>query len=176
MEKQTRSPRQIKAGVRTRSRDNIIVTKTTYNKRQVLSPVALYRASGFERVEIIRQGLPADILEQIVHKMGISKECLYTALRFPPATIKRKIRNHDKLSVSQTERLIGLESLVGQVEEMVALSGNPKGFNVNHWFGKWVDHPLPALGGAKPADFMDTMEGQKLISKLLAQTQSGAYA
>lgn len=176
MKKQTKSPRQIKAGVRTRSCDKIIVTNTTYNKRQALSPIALYRASGLERVEIIRQGLPADILEQIVHKMGISKECLYTALRLPLATIKRKIRNHDKLSAEQSERVIGLESLVGQVEEMVALSGNPKGFDVHHWFGKWIDHPLPALGGAKPADFMDTMEGQKLISNLLAQTQSGAYA
>ena len=36
--------------------------------------------------------------------------------------------------------------------------------------------PVPALGGARPIDLMDTMEGQALVSTTLAQLQSGAYA
>ena len=36
--------------------------------------------------------------------------------------------------------------------------------------------PSPALGGDKPADYMDTIEGQRIVSNLLAMMQSGAYA
>ena len=40
----------------------------------------------------------------------------------------------------------------------------------------WLNGPLPALGGARPIDLMDTMEGQALVSATLARIQSGAYA
>jgi len=108
--------------------------------------------------------------------MHIPKERLYAFLRLPRSTLDRKIRNHETLPPEYTERVLGLERLVGQVEEMVAQSGNPAGFDAHRWVGEWLDRPLPALGGAKPADFMDTMEGQRLITQLLAQSQSGAYA
>jgi hypothetical protein len=54
--------------------------------------------------------------------------------------------------------------------------GLREGFDASRWVGEWLERPLPALGGAKPAEYMDTMEGQELISRLLAQAQSGAYA
>jgi hypothetical protein len=54
--------------------------------------------------------------------------------------------------------------------------GTAEGFDASRWVGEWLERPLPALGGAKPAEYMDTMEGQELISRLLAQAQSGAYA
>ena len=101
---------------------------------------------------------------------------LYTFLHLPRSTLDRKIRNHESLPPECTERVLGLERLVGQVTEMVAQSGDPAGFDADRWVAAWLDRPLPALGGAKPADFMDTMEGQKLITQLLAQSQSGTYA
>jgi putative toxin-antitoxin system antitoxin component (TIGR02293 family) len=141
-----------------------------------IAPAALYRATGIERVQMIRDGVPATVLEEIVRKMDIPKERLYTTLRLPRSTVDRKIRNNGTLSAEHSERVIGLERLIGQVEVMVAQSGNPQGFEAERWVGEWLDRPLPALGGAKPADFMDTMEGQDLVSRLLAQSQSGAYA
>jgi len=141
-----------------------------------IAPAALYRATGIERVQMIRDGVPAIVLEQIVRKMDIPKERLYTTLRLPRSTVDRKIRNNGTLSAEHSERVIGLERIIGQVEVMVAQSGNPQGFEAERWVGEWLDRPLPALGGAKPADFMDTMEGQELVARLLAQSQSGAYA
>ncbi len=40
----------------------------------------------------------------------------------------------------------------------------------------WLTGPLPAFGGIRPTDLMDTMEGQALVSSALAKLQSGAYA
>jgi len=141
-----------------------------------VTPRTLFLATGLERVEMIRRGVPATVLQQIVRKMDIPKERLYATLRLPRSTIDRKIRNNGTLSAEHSERVIGLERLIGQVEAMVAQSGNPQGFDANRWVGEWLERPLPALGGAKPADFMDTMEGQELVARLLAQSQSGAYA
>lgn len=135
-----------------------------------------YRATGLERVQMIRSGVPARTLNQIVHKTGIPKERLYATLRLSRSTVERKIQNDAPLCAEHSERVIGLERLIGQVKAMVVESGNPDGFDADRWVGDWLERPLPALGGARPADFMDTMEGQELVSRLLAQAQSGAYA
>lgn len=140
------------------------------------SPTALYNATGFAYVEMVRRGVPAESLYVITENMHIPKDRLFTCLRIPRSTVERKIRNKETLSAEQSERVMGLERLVGQVEAMVAQSGNPEGFDASRWVGEWLDSPLPALGGAKPADYMDTMEGQKIVSNLLALSQSGAYA
>ena len=66
--------------------------------------------------------------------------------------------------------------LVGQLEAMVEESGDPDSFDAPGWLSRWLREPLPALGGDKPINLLDTMEGQALISRALAQMQSGAYA
>jgi uncharacterized protein (DUF2384 family) len=66
--------------------------------------------------------------------------------------------------------------LVHQVEKMVAVSGNPEGFDAGQWLAAWMERSVPALDGKRPAEYMATAEGRALISQLLAMTQSGAYA
>ena len=66
--------------------------------------------------------------------------------------------------------------LFGQVQAMVNESGNYIGFDAASWLTSWLDAPLPALDGIRPADLLDTIEGQTLVSTILAQMQSGAYA
>jgi putative toxin-antitoxin system antitoxin component (TIGR02293 family) len=151
-----------------------IVTKKA-KQSTIISPRSVYTASGVERIAMIRRGVPAVALNEIVRKMAISKERLYATLRFPTSTIDRKIRNNDALSAEHSERLLGLERLIGQVEVMLSQSGTGEKFDADRWVGAWLDHPLPALGGARPAEYMDTIEGQELVSGLLAQSQSGAY-
>jgi putative toxin-antitoxin system antitoxin component (TIGR02293 family) len=136
----------------------------------------LYFATELERVAIIRQGVPAISVVQIGRAMDMTKDLLYSTLALPRSTMVRKIQNNETLSAEQSERVVGLERLVGQVEAMVNQSGNPEGFDAGRWVGDWLQRPLPALGGKKPAEFMDTMEGQNLVARFLAQSQSGAYA
>ena len=69
-----------------------------------------------------------------------------------------------------------LVKLVGQIEAMVEESGNPDRFDAPEWLSRWLREPLPALGGDKPINLLDTMEGQALVSRALAQMQTCAYA
>lgn len=70
----------------------------------------------------------------------------------------------------------GIASLIGKVQAMAEESGDPTGFDAARWVADWLAKPLPALGGATPASYMDTFEGQKLVTELLSMSQSGAYA
>ena len=140
------------------------------------SAADIYRATDLERIAWIRAGIPAISLSILGAEMNIPQERLLTTLSLPRSTVGKKIRAKELLSADQSERVLGLERLIGQVEVMVEESGNASGFSAQHWLAEWLDRPLPALGGAKPADFMDTMVGQQLVSRLLAQSQSGAYA
>lgn len=66
--------------------------------------------------------------------------------------------------------------LVRQVEAMVHESGDPTGFDAAAWLTKWLQEPLPALGGCTPSSMMGTTKGRATVAALLAQMQSGAYA
>lgn len=136
----------------------------------------MYLASPMERVEIIRRGVPAEGVVETCNAMGVAAERLYEFLKISRATVSKKIAQKSVLSPDMSERLLGLQKLIGQVEVMVAESGNPEGFNAAKWVAEWLASPLPALGGQKPGSLMDTVEGQELVSRLLAQMQSGAYA
>ncbi len=70
----------------------------------------------------------------------------------------------------------GIALLNKQVQRMVEESGNPAGFDAAAWVGEWLQKPNSALGGDRPSKFMGTADGQQMISRLLAQAQSGAYA
>ena len=88
----------------------------------------------------------------------------------------RKAANNQPLSTEDSERVLGLAKLVGQLEDMVEESGETDGFDAPEWLSSWLRQPLPALGGVNPIDLLDTMEGQAVVSRALAQIQSGAFA
>lgn len=66
--------------------------------------------------------------------------------------------------------------LVGQIQAIVEESGDPEGFDAAAWLSRWLNEPLPALGGVCPLDMLDTIEGQSLVSASLARIQGVAYA
>jgi putative toxin-antitoxin system antitoxin component (TIGR02293 family) len=136
----------------------------------------LYRADPQTRIAAIRRGIPAAMVGELSSTMGMSKELLLGSLGLSRATISRKEKEKTVLSNDESERVLGVACLIGKVQTMVEESGDPTGFNAAHWVADWLAKPLPALGGATPASYMDTFEGQKLVAELLSRIQSGAYA
>ena len=144
------------------------------SRRQPLA--VLYAADTLERVEHVREGVPAALLEVMSEDMGMPKEKLYTALRLPRATVNRKLQAKQTLSPDESERVLGLARLVGQVEAMVRESGEPEGFDAARWLAEWLERPNPALSRKRPAEFLDTADGRVLVSDLLSRMSSGAYS
>lgn len=92
------------------------------------------------------------------------------------ATVDRKIQKRQRLSQEESERILAVVGLIGQVDSIVQESGNPGGFDAPRWTAEWLQRPHPALGGRTPGELLDTADGRALVSDLLAQQQSGAYA
>jgi putative toxin-antitoxin system antitoxin component (TIGR02293 family) len=137
---------------------------------------SLYQIAPMGRVDLVKQGVPPEALGLLAADMGITREQLYATLGVPRATMERKMREHRLLNQDESERVVGIARLVGQVEHMVRESGDPEGFNASRWVAAWLERPLPALGGARPGGLMDTAEGRDIVSSLVGQMQSGAYA
>lgn len=136
----------------------------------------LYHVDPQTRIALIREGVPASSVAELSMHMGISKDNLLTSLGLSRATINRKERSATPLSRDESERVLGVGMLIGMVQTMVQQSGNPTGFDAARWVAGWLANPVPALAGATPASYMDTIEGQRLVAELLARTQSGVYA
>ena len=138
--------------------------------------VEAYKTAPIDRVRLSGQGISADVLDQRAKDMSISKARLADTLGVARSTVDSKALKRKLLSPNEGSRVLGMASLIGQVHTMVCESGNPEGFNAAEWVARWIDRPLPALGGLRPAQLMDTFDGQALVSSMVARMQSGAYS
>ncbi|HEX3844521.1 MAG TPA: antitoxin Xre/MbcA/ParS toxin-binding domain-containing protein [Steroidobacteraceae bacterium] len=137
---------------------------------------AYYRANPLDRIAIIRGRVPAAYVVALAQSMQIPKERLYSTLSLARATVDRKILKRQRLSQDESERVLAVAQLIGQVANMVRESGNPSGFDAAKWMARWLEHPHPALGGRRPGELLDTADGRNLVTQLLAQQQAGTYA
>ncbi len=145
-------------------------------KATALSYITVYRASPLERIDMIRHGVLASEAKRMFADLPIGQGAGLKALNLSTATVNKKAKLGDTLSPEESERIAGFARLVGQLEAMVQDSGDPANFDARASMARWLAEPLPAFGGVRPADLVDTMEGQGLVSAALAKMQSGAYA
>lgn len=136
----------------------------------------IFRAPPWQRIEMIREGISARDVKHLQERLGIPQSLLLESLRMSTATLNRKVSKQENLSPEDSERVLGLSKLVGQVTEIVRQSGDAQGFDAASWLAGWLQQSVPALGGSRPLDFIDTLEGQAMVSQLLARMQSGAYS
>jgi putative toxin-antitoxin system antitoxin component (TIGR02293 family) len=132
--------------------------------------------SRLDRIDIVKEGLPARILATLANDMRVPRERLYGWIGIARTTANRKVTRRERLSQDESERALGIARLVGEVQTIVAESGEPQGFDAARWTASWLEEANDALGGRAPGEFMDTADGRSLVSGLVAQMQSGAYA
>jgi putative toxin-antitoxin system antitoxin component (TIGR02293 family) len=136
----------------------------------------LYVMSPIDRSVLVKIGAPSRSLTVIAKDMNIPRDRFIALIGVKRATAARKLASNSKLSADESERLVGIAKLIGQVESIVKESGNPENFKPARWFAQWIEESSSALGRRRPADLLDTADGREAVSRLLAQMQSGAYA
>ncbi len=136
-----------------------------------------YMQSQGERFSLVEAGVSEKVLAKTARDMGFDEDKLRAILR-----LRRSHRSTKGTSANgvfradEASRVVALLRLIGQVETMVAEAGNPEHFDAARWLAKWMKNPNQALGGKCPAEYMHLTAGLELLSALLAQFQSGAYA
>lgn len=111
--------------------------------------VALYKMDFADKIHTIRTGVAAQRVGQLSSIMGIPKEALMDSLGLPRATINRKVQRDQSLSPEESERVMGMEALIVQVEAMIDTKNAPE-FDAAKWLASWLAAPLPAPGGVAP--------------------------
>ncbi|XLZ68593.1 antitoxin Xre-like helix-turn-helix domain-containing protein [Massilia sp. SR12] len=158
-----------------KARRHSSVSSTAVEFSAVHSCLGWYQMSATEKIRVIRSGLPAQLVVELSSVMGVPKVTLINALRLSRATVNRKIQLHKLLSRDESERVLGLQSLIGQVQSMTDAE-RKMDFDAAKWLGHWLREPLPALGGNTPASYLDTVLGGKYVGDLLAMAEGGIYA
>lgn len=134
----------------------------------------LYRADPTERIRLVNVGIPAKAVAAMSIRMAMPK-VLVSTLGLSRYTVDRRVREDSPLSTGDIARLLGLARLVGEVQEMVAESGDSTGFHAPSQVARWLQTPVPAFGGRQPAEFMDTADTQAIVSAAAACMETGTY-
>ncbi|WP_371437542.1 antitoxin Xre/MbcA/ParS toxin-binding domain-containing protein [Polaromonas sp.] len=138
--------------------------------------LSLFMEDALAHVGLVKQGVAPNVIDGLAGGMNVSKDKLLATLGLRRETIRRRAKENQALSAEESSRVLGVSRLIGQVQAIVEASGNPDGFDAAAWVGTWLDRPLPALGGQRPAELMDTAEGQAVVANMILRSQSGAYA
>lgn len=145
----------------------------------VLDFRTLYQSPPEDRIELIRAGVGATEMKAFAVDLGIPQDRFFRMFGIAQATVTRKASKQQTMSPEESEKIVGMAKLVGQVQTMLEQSGDPelmKNFDAPKWLARWIEEPIPALGDKRPADYMDTNEGREMVSRLLLMMQTGAYA
>ena len=144
------------------------------------TPLAWAEAPLVDRIRLLRQGVPASWVRQAEEATDLGRSTLCALLGLKLSTINRKLNQKLRLSPDESERLMGLQRLIGEVEAVVRDCGDGQdcdgqGFAAGRWLASWLQRPNQALGGATPASFLDTAEGREQLGRLIGAQRSGAY-
>jgi len=136
-----------------------------------VEPLALYKANPMERIEMVRAGFPVSFFSKTAKLLRITHGQLCRVLSISKTSIARKKQAGKSLSLAQSERVLGILMLVGEVEAIMTDKGdNSVKFDAGTWISGWINEPLPALNHLTPQQLMDTDEGWRLVRRMLRQS------
>lgn len=117
-------------------------------------------------LSVIRGGLPRYALDKLMEFTGLS---IYELAQILDTT-DRTLRRHDgdvKLSREHSERALEIAHLYSRGEEV---------FGSLEVFRQWMDASIPALGGQKPKNLLDTSLGISMLLQTLGRIEHGVFA
>jgi putative toxin-antitoxin system antitoxin component (TIGR02293 family) len=138
--------------------------------------VLINLADGWTRIAVVEHGVPVQVVRDLAVAMDVSLNYLSRTLRISRTAMRRKVKRSKPLSTGESDRVVGLARLVGFIAVMVRKTDSPADFDPARWVVNWLEKPLPALGGRRPAEFMSTRSGQTLVDDMLERVTGAAYA
>jgi hypothetical protein len=159
-------------------------TKTSKYSNSAICDLAafaekIHKDPVLARIDLIRQGVPSALLATLAERMEISNSALFELIRLPQSTASRLTASGLPIPQVSSEIAVWVMTLVNTVKNLVLNElGNPlavSSFNHYRWVYVFLTSSSPALGGATPAEFMDTSEGRDIVAKIPEQMAFGVY-
>jgi putative toxin-antitoxin system antitoxin component (TIGR02293 family) len=128
--------------------------------------VTLATESPLKRIDLVRAGLPALVLDETAAVLGIAKSALIKAAGIPVSTAGAQQRSGKPLSAEHSEKILRVLRAMRRAEEVF---GGQEG-------RAWLTGDVPALAGRRPLDLLDTQDGYELVMNELERIVFGAPA
>lgn len=130
-----------------------------------------------ERVKLERQGVPSLVVKDFISRSGVTARTIQEAAGIPKATFTKKLRGKTLIGGTAAHSLMGMFDLVNAIEDMVRRdpAAGAESFNAEEWVGEWIQKPIPALGGQRPADLWDTPAGREAVLRVVGAAREGVF-
>lgn len=139
---------------------------TASRQRQIPAKVAALAAlPPLEQIETIRQGVAAQVFDQIALALGVGKEALARKLNINAQTLRK--RKSRFLSANEAEKSLRAARVFTMASEVLGSEGHAR---------EWLNDQIPALGGKRPLDLLDTDVGAQEVTNLLNCIKWDLYA
>lgn len=135
-----------------------------------------YQMAPHEFIQAVRKGTPVKDIGVVAKALGLPDGRYIEMIGLTRSTFNRKVKIGAVLEPDQSERHMRVMRMVGQLMGRVNEFGNPDELDVALWFGAWIEQPNPALGSAKPSEYLDTAMGAEVVEAALQKIFTGAYA
>ena len=117
--------------------------------------------------ELVREGLPASSVTALAEKLDLGNAALSRKLGIPQRTMTRRLSQHSRLSVAESDRTVRLARVYATAVEMI---GNKEKAV------EWLRTPNRALAGERPLDQLDTDLGAREVEDVLGRIAYGVYS
>ena len=123
--------------------------------------------SEFDFIEIIRAGLPAEVIQRVVDSSQVSEDEICTALRIAKRTAARRKANSSRLKASESELIYRFSQVLVTAQEILGEKEKAR---------HWLLTENVALHGERPLDLLDTGIGFEDVMDVLHRIEFGVYS
>ena len=141
--------------------------QTTENVLQV-GESSLVWSSSWERLNLIRSGIPFAAVESISNSLNLPVKDLLVYLGIPQTTYNKKKREKALFDERDSETILLLQELIDF--GISVFNGEEAKFQ------SWLKNPSVALGGISPESLFDTNTGIEEVRKELTRIEYGIFA
>jgi putative toxin-antitoxin system antitoxin component (TIGR02293 family) len=144
-------------------------------QNEVLSPAAFLGGekilsdppdTPLDWIGLVRNGLPAAALQEILRRTRVSQSTLAEALAIPPRTLARSKRE-GAFSPEVSAKLVRFARIAARAEEVLGDSESAQ---------DWLRASNRSLGGWRPLFLLDTDIGAEVVLDALGRIEHGVFA
>jgi putative toxin-antitoxin system antitoxin component (TIGR02293 family) len=136
------------------------------DERMVLEALGV-RDGHRDLISVVREGLPSSAFRRAADRAGLTREELIRALRVGRASIFRRLASKQQLAPDDSQKLVRLARATLLAEHVLEGAAQARA---------WLREPVPALGGERPVDLLDTDEGARAVEEILLRIEYGFFA
>lgn len=133
-----------------------------------LEPFLAYlHESAVDVIARVRTGFDVALVGEYAKRIGMPKEEFFILIDLKRSTAHRMEQENKVMDRLRSDAFAGAARVIEKARAMLGSDVATK---------KWLSTAVPALNFKTPQQWLDTSDGRQIVSSLLDQIQSGAYA